>query len=37
MYHVETIDIAGKHPLYAYADTYTRYANNMYNVDTYSE
>ena len=35
MYHVETIDIAGKHPLYAYADTYTRYANNMYNVTNY--
>ena len=35
MYHAEVIDISREHALFAYADAYTRYANNMYNTANY--
>ena len=35
MYHTEVIDISREHALFAYADAYTRYANNMYNTANY--
>ena len=32
MYHVETIDIGKKHPMFPYLDHACLCANNMYNV-----